>query len=170
MAAAAEQRIDVEGILRLLLRHEVRFVLIGGLAANSWGSPSLTFDIDICYARDPANLERLARALQEAGARLRGAPDDVPFRLDARSLQMGDSFTFKTRLGDVDALGTPTGTLGFEELDRTAVVREVARVPVRVAWLPDLIRMKVTAGRPKDLVEAEVLGALLEELESRGEI
>lgn len=166
---AAREKYDPSPILRLLLRHDVRFVLIGGLAGNSWGSPSLTFDLDICYARDRVNLDRVAAALGELGVSLRGADADLPFRPDARTLRMGDHFTFATPYGPFDILGTPKGTLGFDELDRTAVEREVAGVRVRVARIPDLIRMKLAAGRPRDLVEAEILGALLEELERRGE-
>jgi len=48
--------------------HGVRFVLIGGYAGNVRGSSVITGDLDICYARDPANLERLAAALQEMEA------------------------------------------------------------------------------------------------------
>jgi hypothetical protein len=80
--------------LDTLSRNEVRFVVIGGIAANLWGSPSATYDLDICYARDPDNLTRLARALIELKARLRGAPEGLPFRLDARTLRAGDHCTF----------------------------------------------------------------------------
>lgn len=161
---------DAEGMLRALSEHGIRFVVIGGLAGNAWGSPTVTYDLDICYARDQANLEKLAAALRDLGATLRGAPDDLPFRLDATTLKLGDSFTFKTRLGDLDCLGTPTGTLGFDELDRTAVRGDLRGVSVRVVALEDLIRMKRAAGRPKDLIEAEVLGALRRELEEQGKL
>ncbi len=45
----------------------------------------MTHDLDISYARDPENLVRLVTALSELGARLRGAPADVPFLLDAKT-------------------------------------------------------------------------------------
>ena len=76
--------------------------MIGGLAAAMHGSPTVTVDIDICYEREPANLARLASALAEVYARLRDAPEDPPFRLDARSLANGDSFTFETDDGPLD--------------------------------------------------------------------
>ena len=43
-------------VIALLNRHEVRYVLIGGLAAAMHGSPTVTVDIDICYEREPANM------------------------------------------------------------------------------------------------------------------
>src|SRR5436309_7741556 len=90
---------DPLAVLCTLVRHEVRFVLIGGYAAAIRGSPVITGDVDICYARDDDNLEQLAAALGKLGATLRGAPPDVPFRLDAGSLKSGDHFTFSTKAG-----------------------------------------------------------------------
>lgn len=154
-------------MLETLLRHRVRFVLIGGIAARLRGSPTMTRDLDICYARDSDNLAALAAALQELGARLRGVKEDVPFRLDARSLRLGDRFTFRTAFGDLDCLGTPTGTLGYESLARNADEVDIDGSTVKVVALDDLIRMKAAAGRPKDRIEIEVLGALREEIGKR---
>lgn len=141
-------------------------MVIGAFAGRLLGSPSLTRDLDICYARDRENLEALASALQVLHARLRGVKDDVPFRLDAKSLANGDSFTFMTDAGDLDVLGTPSGTAGYEELFRTAEEVELGGIKVRIASIDSLIRMKRAAGRPKDLIEVEVLGALREEMDS----
>ena len=108
--------------IRVLLAHRVRFVLIGGYAASLRGSPVITGDLDLCYARDRDNLERLAGALQELGARLRGpnVPDELPFRADADTLEGGDHFTFQTRTGSLDIIGTPAGTAGFKDLEAAA--------------------------------------------------
>jgi hypothetical protein len=152
-------------IFQLLTRHHVRFVLIGGFAGRLWGSNTITNDLDICYARDRPNLEALAAALREVGATLRGAPKDVPFLLNALTLERGDHFTFETRLGDLDCLGTPTGSKGFQELVDGSAEMVVDSVSVLVASLHDLIRLKRAAGRPKDLVEVEILAALREEIE-----
>ncbi len=151
--------------LEALVEHRVRFVLIGGLAARLHGSPSITRDIDICYARDGSNLERLTAALVELHARLRGAPVDVSFLLDARTLEIGDAFTFDTDAGRLDILGTPSGTTGFDELNANAVEMRLDLMAIRVSAIDDLIRMKRAAGRPQDLKEVEILGALRDELE-----
>ena len=163
------RRFDPIHILRRLQAHGVRVVLIGGLAAKAHGSPTLTVDIDVCYARDRDNLDRLAAALGELGAVLRGAPRDLPFHRDRRTLERGDMFTLTTEFGDLDLLGTPAGTTGFEELDANAESAELdAGLLVRVAALDDLIRMKRAAGRPKDRVELEILGALRDEIDAHG--
>jgi aminoglycoside-2''-adenylyltransferase len=154
-------------ILQVLDQHKVKFVVIGGIAGRLWGSTTVTNDLDICYARDRENLEALAGALKELKVKLRGADRDLPFIVDARSLKMGDSFTFTTIAGNLDTLGTPAGSGGYEALARTATKMDVGGVTVLVASLEDLIRMKRAAGRPKDLIEVEVLAAVREEIEGR---
>jgi hypothetical protein len=159
---------DPVRVLQHLSDGSVRYIVIGGVAANLLGSPTVTADVDICYARDQPNLEALARVLSALHARLRGAEPGLPFRLDAKTLRAGDTFTFVTDAGDLDVLGTPAGTRGFDDLVRAASPMDVDGFRILVADVNDLIRMKLAAGRPKDLIEAEVLGALREELATYG--
>ncbi len=151
--------------LRTLDAYGVEFVVIGGIAGRLWGSPTVTNDIDVCYRDSPENLERLASALRSLRARLRGVDNDVPFQHDAAALANGDTFTFVTDAGNLDVLGTPSGTNGFDDLVATAVEMDLADLKVMVCDLEDLIRMKRAASRPKDLIEIEVLSALREELD-----
>ena len=85
---------DPSAALQALAEAGVDFVVIGGVAGGVHGSSYGTFDLDIVYACDRENLERLASVLRSLEATLRGAPSDLPFRLDADSLQAGDHFTF----------------------------------------------------------------------------
>ena len=161
----SEREFDPLRALETLNRHGVRYVLIGGFAGKLHGSPALTVDIGICYARDAENLDRLVAALRELNPVLRGADDRLPFRLDARTIRNGDSFTFVTDAGDLDILGTPTGTGGYEQLARTAVRMDLGDVSVDVASLDDLIAMKRAAGRARDRAHLEILGALRDEID-----
>jgi hypothetical protein len=151
-----------------LVSRRVRFVVIGGFAAQLRGSPSITQDTDVCYERTPENLERLAQALTDLHATLRGAPEGLPFRLDSKTLGAGDHFPFDSDAGGLDILGHPAGIpSGYEELARAADEMDIGGVTVKVASIDDLIRMKRAAGRPKDLIELEVLGALRDEIDEQ---
>ena len=78
-------------LLRALASAQVRFVVIGGLAAQAHGSPSITSDLDICHARDAENLRSLAGVLSDVAAVRRGLPSDAPRMppLDVRTLRAG---------------------------------------------------------------------------------
>jgi hypothetical protein len=163
-------RFDPAELLRHLAAAGVRFIVVGGLAAQSHGSPSSTDDLDICYARDHENLRALASVLDDIAAIRRGLPPDAPAMppLDARTLRARGLFTLSTRFGDFDLLADPDPGLDFEQLSAHAVKATVYGIPLLVAGLDDLMEMKRAAGRPKDRVELEILGALREELDRRG--
>ncbi len=155
-------------ILRVLTDADVKFIVIGGYAAELLGAPLMTMDLDVCYERSTENMDRLATALRQLGAKLRVAKvdEDLPFLLDGRTLAAGDSFTFVTNLGSLDVLGTPSGTQGYRDLASAAVAIPVAEdLSVRVVSLADLMRMKRASARLKDKMHLEVLAALQEMLE-----
>jgi hypothetical protein len=130
-------------------------VLIGGVAGFSHGSSMPTFDLDVVYARSSDNIARLVEALREIGVRLRGAPPDLPFLLDAGTIENGSNFTFITPHGDFDILGYADGMPSYEELRAGAIVLEILGLEIRVASIDHLIAMKRAANRPKDRVALE---------------
>jgi len=92
---------DVQRILEALAAAGVESVVIGGVALVLRGSTRVAIDLDLCYARSPENLERLAAALAPLHPRLRGAPAELPFLWDAKTLEFGLNFTLTTDLGDL---------------------------------------------------------------------
>src|SRR5215475_4579979 len=105
----------LEDTIRALYDEGVEFVLIGGSAMGLQGSAHVTKDIDVCYARTPANIARLAKALQPLRPSLRNAPANPPFALDAATITAGLNFTLSTGLGDLDLLGEVSGLGAFPE-------------------------------------------------------
>jgi hypothetical protein len=154
-----------KSLLRSLLAHSVDFVVIGGLAGMARGSSYPSYDLDLAYARDRDNLERLAATLRELDATLRGAPAGLPFQLDAKTLAEGANFTFDTRFGPLDILGDPTGAPPYERLREGAGEKLlIDGERVAVASLDHLIAMKEAAGRPKDTLMATEYRVLSDEL------
>ncbi len=107
-------------MLGVLADHGVRFVIIGGFAAVIHGSPYVTTDVDVVPQRSADNLGRLSDALRAMHARVWAAddPDGVPFDHDARSLDDADVWNLLTDHGRLDVTYVPTGTTGFDDLDR----------------------------------------------------
>ena len=152
----------IEAPLRLLGEHRVNCVIVGGVAAAIHGSLLLTNDLDVCYARDPTNLQQLATALQSVNARLRNVPEGIPFILDAETLKRGLNFTFTTDIGDLDFLGEVRGIGHYEDLLADSMTVELFDYRFAVIDIGKLIIAKRAAGRPKDLIAVPELEAIQE--------
>ena len=152
----------IEAPLRLLGEYKVDCVIVGGVAAAIHGSSLLTSDLDVCYARDSDNLMRLAEALRSVHARLRNAPEGLPFILDAETLKRGLNFTFSTDIGDLDLLGEVRGIGHYEAVVTDSVTVELFGYRFAVMDIGKLIIAKRAAGRPKDLVALPELEAIQE--------
>src|SRR6185312_15368743 len=136
----------VKNQLEFLGDNEIECVIVGGVAATLHGSSLPTTDLDVCYSRAPANLQKLATALQSVHARLRNAPPELPFILDAETLRSGLNFTLVTDVGDVDLLGEVPGIGYYDEALDGASVLKVLGFEFRVIALEQLILAKRTAG------------------------
>jgi predicted nucleotidyltransferase len=147
-------------LLKRLSAESVEFVVIGGLAVIAHGHVRATLDLDVCYARTPENLERLARSLSPLSPKLRGAPPELPFFWDAQTLRNGLNFTLTTSLGDIDLLGEVTGIGGYGDISVSAETIQLHGANVKILSLADLVRSKAAAGRAKDLVDLEALRTL----------
>jgi len=156
------QRFDPEGMLRVLEGHEVRYVVIGGLAATLHGSPLRTGDAGICPATDLENRERLAAALREMDAKIRtpDVPGGLPFPCDAAFLGGVLMLNLVTRHGDLHRAFHPSGTERHADLVAGSIRYDLDGLIVPVASLADVIRSKRAAGRQKDRESLPTLEAL----------
>jgi hypothetical protein len=160
-------RYDPAPLIEAFADAGVDFVLIGGLAGIAQGSAYPTYDLDVMYSRERANLERLATVLRRLGATLRGAPKDLPFLLDADTLEKGGNFTFETTHGALDVLAYPAGAPSYEDVRKAADEIDFAGRRVFVASLDHLIAMKDAADRPKDRLMATEYRTLADERRSQ---
>jgi len=141
---------ELEILVEAFQRQGVEFMLIGGQAEWLHGSMRATFDYDFCYSRSRENCQRLADALKRFEPTLRGAPADLPFRVDGPTIEAGCNFTFNTTVGSVDLLGYVEPFGGMEALIKNAEMYELGGMRIDVISLDDLIRIKRHLNRPKD--------------------
>jgi len=148
--------------LQVLCDGGVEFAVVGGLAGSIHGSARITLDLDICYARNGANLSRLAAALAPFHPRPRGFPEQLPFVWDQVTLHNSTLFTLQTDIGDIDLLGEVAGLGTFEDVKNGTVEVEAYERRFLTIDLRSLIKAKRAAGRPRDLQSLPELEALLE--------
>jgi hypothetical protein len=154
---------DFEALLDTLGKNKVAFIVVGGAAAIAHGSARLTQDLDIVYQRSQENLDRLVAALRDHNPYPRGAPAGLPFLWDKATLARGLNFTLLTSVGDIDLLGEIPGGGTYEELCAGAIELRIFQTQCLCLSLPQLIRAKRAAGRPKDLEALAELEAIEEE-------
>lgn len=165
MSGPGAEAFDPLEMIRVLNEHQVRYVVIGGIAAGVQGAIWATADLHVTYARERDNYESLAAALRDLEAVPVDLPAGVRVALDARSLTSGTNWTLLTRVGRLDLLGEPGAGLDYASLLPGARLIQGQRSYL-VASVRDLLAMKVAVGRPKDIGHAELLRILVEELDA----
>jgi predicted nucleotidyltransferase len=147
---------DFNDLLVAFASERVECLIVGGYAVAFHARPRATKDLDILLAGDAANLDRAARALE-----LFGAPATVVTAV--RSLKpteiayLGQPPLRIDLLREIDGVDTP-GVFA------RAQAASWGGVAVKIIALDDLIANKRAAGRPQDLIDAD----LLERVKQRG--
>jgi hypothetical protein len=163
-AVGAEPPLDIGQLIAVLARHDVDYVVIGGVAAQVHGHRRTTMDLDLTPDPDPENLRRLGAALAELEAR----PPDSGAEKGAEKAEIsaGDPGRpaiaaivppLLTSHGQIHILKEPKGARSFDEMREGALVVDLDGNDVAIVSLDDLIRMKRAAGRPADLDDIATL-------------
>ena len=129
-------------------RHEVKYLVIGGIAAILYGVPRATFDLDILIEATPENAKRLLDSLLEAGL-------GTASLTNAEELLSNEITVFKDRVRiDVQVL---TPGIDFQEAWER---REAMHYQGQIFYLiskRDLISSKKASGRDVDLEDVRML-------------
>jgi hypothetical protein len=140
-------------------RHQVDYLLIGGLAVSLHGVERATMDVDITVAMTPGNLNALKETARELGL-----SPVLPVPLDAlNDMELLKRWHAERNL-EAFALRAPVlagvtldvllfPPVDFTGMARRAVVFNVAGAPIKVASIDDLIALKQAVGRPLDLAD-----------------
>jgi hypothetical protein len=152
--------LDLRELLATLHRHGVGYTVIGGVAVQVHGHRRTTKDLDVIADPARANLERLAAALAELGARPRDLPGGAP---TADHLEAAPSVPpLTTDHGELHILRDVPGAPPYADLRAGALEIDFDGIALAVAGLDHLIAMKRASGRPGDERDIAALCALLD--------
>lgn len=139
---------QLEGVFASLQKKEVKYVVIGGIAAVLHGVPRATFDLDILIEASPANAHKLLGALEEAGL---GSASQI----NAKELLDNEITIFEDKVRiDVQ---TSTPGLQFESAWKNRITMSYNGQNFQVVSKQDLIKSKRAAGREVDLEDVRLL-------------
>lgn len=140
-----------QDVFRSLRVHEVRYLVVGGVAAIVHGVPRTTFDLDLLVEATEANARRLLEALESAG--LGSAALTSPQAVIAHEITV-----LKDQIR-IDLLTTIPG-VRFEDAWTRREKRSIDGIDYWIISRADLIAAKQASGRPKDLEDARALQGL----------
>ena len=143
---------DYRDILLSLHEEKAEYILVGAYALAAHGYPRATMDIDIWVKPSPENSDSVLKALKRFGAPLN--------TLTKNDLLLDDTiFQIGVAPRRIDIITGASGLL-FEEAKKNAVKVKIDGLEILVLSLKDLIKNKITSGRPKDLLDAEMLKSI----------
>jgi hypothetical protein len=146
-------------ILELLNKHEVEFIVVGGVAAVIQGAPVTTFDIDTLVRISEENASRLLCVLQELDACFREHQSKI--RPTKEDIMAGGHLLLMTSAGPMDVLGFIGDNKRYEDLIHASSDVSMTIGSFRVLNLEELVRQKKATNRPKDQVALKLLEELL---------
>ena len=147
----------LKAVFESFQRHEVRYVVIGGIASIIHGVPRATFDLDILIDATPDNAARLLAALLEAGLGTAALTTEG-------DLLANEITIFKDRVR-IDVQTSTPGILFEDAWTRKNTVAYHGQA-FHILSKEDLIQSKRAAGRPVDLEDVRLLELPEEEQES----
>jgi hypothetical protein len=157
---------DLSGVLEGLVKADVNFILVGGLAAVVQGAPVTTMDVDIVHERSPENIAKLLAFLDSVGAFHRRQDDNVIEPKEHDISGVGHSL-FTTRLGPLDVLAVIEEGKAYEDLLEDTVDVKFRGHTMKVLDLKMMIELKRASRDPKDKLRLPVLEETLRQLQDQ---
>lgn len=144
---------DFVDIVACLTAEGAEFLIVGAYALAAHGFPRMTGDIDIFVRPTAENSARVYRALLAFGAPV------VAHGVTEREFQVEDNvYQMGLPPRRIDIMTSVSG-VSFDEARAEAIEGKLGDVTVRFIGRAAQARNKRAAGRPKDLVDAELLEA-----------
>ena len=143
-------------LFRELQKHDVQYVVVGGIAINLHGVERATMDVDLVLAMDEANLQRFLRAAAELDLK-----PSLPVKIESlcNAAQLDEWVREKHMIAfclrspsktapSIDIIVQPK--VSFETMYRNRIEKDIGGVQFKVASVDDLIALKTDTGRNQD--------------------
>lgn len=150
-------------LLQALADAGAQYVLVGGLAGAMLGTTRNTRDIDIAYASQHENLERICAVINGFRPRnkILGKAEGEMITLTPAQLRRNKMLQLVTDVGEVDLMGTIAGFNSFTQIKKMSETKDIG-FPVHVLGVDGMLRAKKALKRPKDQQDIAELEALKE--------
>ncbi len=157
---------DLSAILEGLAKADVRFILVGGLAAVVQGAPVTTMDVDIVHDRSAENVSKLFRFLESIDAVYRRPDDEIVLPNESDFSQMGHVL-LSTRLGPLDILAVVEENKTYEDLVGHTLNIQFRGHSIQVLDLRTLVELKRSSNDPAERQRLAVLEETLRQVEPK---
>lgn len=157
---------DYIGIFEQLHRHNVKYLLCGGLAVNIYGIPRMTADIDLILDFDKENLKQFEICLVNTFYQ-----SQIPISLSLLSEQQERiklvkeknliAFSYFNTKGNVMSMDVLIDVpLNFDEMWARKNTRTSEGIDIHLVSVDDLIKLKTYSNRKQDLDDIYLLSQL----------
>ena len=153
---------DLEALISRLIKAQVKFVIVGGIAVVAHGAPVTTFDVDVCCDLSPENLFKLQSALIDVHPVHRMTPQKLPLEITPQNVSSLRNLYLQTDFGVINCLGEVSGVGDYAAAYEHSVEVKLPGGSCRVLDIDALIRAKQAVNRLQDKVALRHLLAIKE--------
>lgn len=153
---------DLGAILEGLVKADIEFILVGGLAAVVQGAPVTTMDVDIVHRRTSDNISKIFQFLRSVDAIYRRPDDKIIF---PKEEDLSGHALFSTRFGPLDVLAFIEEGKNYEDILKNTVEISFRGYTIRVLDIRTIVELKKKSNDPKDRQRISVLEETIRQLD-----
>ena len=151
-----------EDIFSLFNKNRIKYVVVGGIAVNLQGAMRSTADLDIVVELTAGNIDKLFKACDELGYKLKQPIKPCDIYEDTRRTALikdkalkAITFCKPKSFEEIDVLVDLM--IPFKRMHKNADICKIGSLKVRLASIDDLIKMKSAVLRPLDKMDIQTL-------------
>ncbi|MCD4813235.1 nucleotidyltransferase family protein [bacterium] len=151
-----------EEIFKAFLKEKVKFVLVGGIAANLLGLMRNTADLDILVEMSDGNIEKIIKILKRRGYKVKQPVDpmgiaNAEIREDWIRQKHLKAFNFFKEDGFEEVDIIIESPVSYQDAKKNAVRIKIDKHVLPVISIDNLIKMKEKTGRSVDQLDVKGL-------------